>query len=50
MSLTTDRIVSSSAMLVGFSSLVIALYQTHLMRESARASVQAPAKGIAPPA
>ena len=39
MSLTTDRIVSSSAMLVGFSSLVIALYQTHLMRESARASV-----------
>ncbi len=39
MKLSTDRIVSLSAMVVGVSSLLIALYQTKLMRESARASV-----------
>lgn len=39
MKLSTDRIVSLSAMVVGVSSLVIAMYQTKLMRESARAAV-----------
>jgi hypothetical protein len=39
MKLSTDRIVSLSAMVVGVSSLLITLYQTKLMRESARPSV-----------
>jgi hypothetical protein len=39
MKLSTDRIVSLSAMVVGVSSLLITLYQTKLMRESARAAV-----------
>jgi hypothetical protein len=37
--INTDRIVSLSAMVVGAGSLVIILYQTHLMREQQRASV-----------
>ena len=40
MKLSTDRIVSLSAMLVGVGSLVIVLYQTQLMRESQQASVR----------
>jgi hypothetical protein len=39
MKLSTDRIVSLSAMLVGVGSLFIILYQTQLLRESQRASV-----------
>lgn len=38
MRLSTDRIVSLSAMAVGVSSLFIILYQTHLMRQEQRAS------------
>ena len=35
----TDRIVGLSAMVVGVGSLVVVLYQTHLMRQAQRASV-----------
>jgi hypothetical protein len=39
MKLDTDRIVSLSAMVVGVASLVIAVYQTQLARQSQHASV-----------
>jgi hypothetical protein len=37
--INTDRIVSLSAMAVGIGSLIVVLYQTHLMRQAQRASV-----------
>ena len=39
MKFDTDRIVSLSAMVVGGGSLIVVLYQTHLMRQAQRASV-----------
>jgi hypothetical protein len=37
--LNTDRVVSLTAMLIGVGSLFVILYQTHLARQSQRASV-----------
>lgn len=39
MKISTERIVSASAMAVGLASLLVSAYQAQLMRESARASV-----------
>ena len=49
MHIDTDRILSLSAMVIGVGSLVVIVYQTHLMRQSQHASVMPYLVGVAPP-